>query len=758
MATLKDVAKRAGVSVATVSCCLSGAKNVKFETKLRIMQAVEDLNYVPNAAARELRMTRNNKIGLVLPDIDDGYYNGILKGISQQLRSDAHILNMALSYQNSKFECEKIDELIHANVSGLIVITCQPENTEFFSSRVAKYGIPTVFVHHKPSGMDVNYLAFDNYATMKHLTSQLLDNGYQDIALIIGDRRFSAEQDAYRGVQDAYDDHGLHVQKDRIHIVNMTKENAFQATMLACRNRIPHAFLSTSAQMTLGIKEALDLQRIRVPEDTVVVTLGVESWNKTNQLPGVIYTRRSADVLGAHAVTLLLDMMKDESQKTKSTLFTDEIIYQPLELHPRSPKTDAAAHPRRKLRILCFDSASVRALEMLSSHYGKDADIEVEFTHTDIHALLKEIERNASLPTADYDLVYFDTPWTEYLASQDWLDDLQDVLEDTDWETPQIFPRYKDNATSYGKQIGLPVLGGTQIMFYRKDLFEKPAIMRAYKEQTGATLRPPKTWQEYNQIAAFFTRTNNPDSPTTYGTAFAGISDEYLAPELMLRLWSNGVTLTASNGRPKVTSAPCLRAYETMLKTLAFAPADTFVLDAEAVTSLFCSGDVAMIIAFTEYAGEIRDSLNKQVITNIGYAALPERIAAKAGWNLGISKNSANKDLIIPYFKWFFEARNGFYYTILGGQATISQPYDNSEIIGLYPWMELTKQQPSALYNLYSRGIPSRRAGKVIPVNTIESILCNALRRAANGTVALTESLNIAQQELETVFKQYGYQ
>ena len=149
MATLKDVAKRAGVSVATVSCCLSGAKNVKFETKLRVMQAVEELNYIPNAAARELRMTKNNRIGLVLPDIDDGYYNGILKGVSQQLRSDAHILNMALSYQNPKYECEKIDELIHANVGGLIIITCQPENTDFFNSRVAKHGIPTVFVHHK---------------------------------------------------------------------------------------------------------------------------------------------------------------------------------------------------------------------------------------------------------------------------------------------------------------------------------------------------------------------------------------------------------------------------------------------------------------------------------------------------------------------------------------------------------------------------------------------------------------------------------
>ena len=758
MATLKDVAKRAGVSVATVSCCLSGAKNVKYETKLRVMQAVEDLHYIPNAAARELRTTKTNKIGLVLPDIDDGYYNGILKGVSQQLRSEFHILNMALSYQNSKFECEKIDELIHANVGGLIVITCQPENTDFFTSRVAKYGIPTVFVHHKPTGMDTNYLAFDNYATTKYLTAQLLSKGYRDIALILGDRRFSAEQDAYRGVQDAYDDQDLLFQKDRVYIVNMTKENAFQATMIACRTHVPHAFLSTSAQMTLGIKEALDLQGIRVPEDTVLVTLGVESWNRTNQLPGVIYTRRSADVLGATAATLLLDIMRDGSQKISSTLFTDEIIHHPLDLLPRKEKAKTPAEPHRKLRILCFDSPSVRALEMLSSHYGKRHDVEVEFVYKQISSLLQHIQENAAKEAPDYDLVYFDTPWTEYLASQNWLEDLSTFSDNPQWTPPQFIHRYADNATSYNKQIGFPVLGGTQIMFYRKDLFENPAIMSAYKEHSGATLRPPKTWQEYNRIAAFFTRSLNAASPTLYGTAFAGISDEYLSPELMPRLWSNGVNLTGSNGKPKLTSKQCLRAYELMQKTLDFAPPDSFSLDAEAVTSLFCSGDVAMIIAFTEYAGEIRDSLNKQVITNIGYAALPERTDMKAGWNLGVCKNSPNKDLIFSYFQWFFEARNSFYYTILGGQATTSQPYDNGEIIGLYPWMELTKQHPTYLYSLYNRGIPPHRSRAVIPSNRVEAILCNVLRRTTDSHIPLTQSLEIAQREMETLLQKYGYQ
>ena len=74
MATLKDVAKRAGVSIATVSCCLSGAKNVRVETKLRVMEAIEELGYIPNSAARNLKLRSSKEIGVVLPDINDAFY------------------------------------------------------------------------------------------------------------------------------------------------------------------------------------------------------------------------------------------------------------------------------------------------------------------------------------------------------------------------------------------------------------------------------------------------------------------------------------------------------------------------------------------------------------------------------------------------------------------------------------------------------------------------------------------------------------
>ncbi len=122
-------------------------------------QAIDELNYIPNAAARELRRTTSNKIGLVLPDLVDPYYNGILRGVLRQIRSGDYILNIAFSDQNAKEERKKIGELINANVAGLLIVTCQPDNREFFQSRGIKSGPPSVFVHQKPN-FDANYIGY----------------------------------------------------------------------------------------------------------------------------------------------------------------------------------------------------------------------------------------------------------------------------------------------------------------------------------------------------------------------------------------------------------------------------------------------------------------------------------------------------------------------------------------------------------------------------------------------------------------------
>ena len=136
MITLKDVAREAGVSIATVSCALSGKKAVRPETYTKIMDAVEKLKYIPNYSARNLKTKGSNMVSVLLPGMRSQFYSGLFDGISSYLQSHGYSINIAFSNDSADVECTKIDEFITQNSAGLIIVTTQPGNTDFFQNHL----------------------------------------------------------------------------------------------------------------------------------------------------------------------------------------------------------------------------------------------------------------------------------------------------------------------------------------------------------------------------------------------------------------------------------------------------------------------------------------------------------------------------------------------------------------------------------------------------------------------------------------------
>lgn len=754
MVTLKDVAMKAGVSTATASYCLTGAKEVKPETRMRVMQAIEELNYVPNAAARDLRRTSTRKIGIVLPDLNDYFFSEILNGVSRRLQEADYLLNIAFSYQNPRTECERIDAFINENVAGMLILTCQPENSQFFENRLSRYHIPKVFLHNSPQSLHVNLVEIDNYRTAKTITCGLLEKGYTDIAVIMGDRRFSSEDAFFRGVQDAYSDAGKIFRPERRYVTNMSKENAFQAAMLACSEGYPHAVLCTSSLMVKGVYEALDIQKIRIPSDTVVVTLGEECWNRSNHLPGVFYSRRAASQMGRGAADLLMrGIACREDTKKQTVSYPDHIIFRTLHIDSYREKAflEISANESQTLKILTTDIPSVRALKMLSPCFTLQTGIRVQYETIDIQDLLNVILEDSKRKKPTYDIMMFDAPWTSQIYEKRAFQDLNPLMESDDFDQSRILANCWEIAKCGEHLLGLPFVAGSQILFYRKDLFERPAIIREYRDFCGATLRPPKTWQEFNQIASFFTRSLNPKSLTAYGTILPIGQNESLIPEILLRIWASGGKLWEKSGKPMLWSSQNERAFQLVFNAARCVGENASNMDSQAVMNAFCHGDVAMIIAFNEYAGQIRASLNRTIIGDIGYCALPYGTAMYAGWSLGIHPNTEKVPLAYQFFRWLCQTDTSYYYTILGGQSTVVTPYENNEIINLYPWMALT-QNDSGKY--YFRSGPSSRLGRgLVPANEVERIACDALRRTIYGKETIREALEWGQEQMEKLYR-----
>ena len=754
MATLKDVAGEAGVSVATVSCCLSGARNVSPKTRQKIMDAVEKLKYVPNMAARDLKRAKSRKIGVILTDIDNTCHAEILKGISSCLQSRGYDISVAFSNGFPDVECEKIKNFISGSVSGMILVTSQPQNTELFSEITDTYHIPAVFVERRPAGEKFRFAGFDNAGIIRYFTETLIEKGYENIALVSGETAFSSEAEALSGYREALQKKGLPLRTEMIRTTDMTKEGAFKAFFSLPEPEQTDAVIATSENIAWGIAEACRIRGCRCPRDIQIITFTEESWSQAARIPGIIYIPRSSFTLGTKAAELLVKCIGSSVSGAETRMILpDEHVRDKRIVPARKIRSAGMAEKREPLRILMADMATSEAVALLSENFTllTDVPVETEFLAQEkmLAAIGEDLERKKPL----YDIYMYDIPWLPYMVQNGCLTDISWFVSESGLAAG-IFPQNMENCRYEGRCYGIPIVGGAQIMFYRRDLFENRQIQKEFEKQFHRPLVPPQTWSEFNEAAFFFTRRFNPDSPTLYGTSVAGNVDEALAPEMLIRIWAHGGRLWDQYNRVCLNSPENEAAFESILQTITCAeqsPADTSI---EMTVQDFCSGKTAMLITYTEYSSRISRLLHDNTVGRVGYGAVPGHAPAGVGWNLGMNPYTKKEREVYRYFQWLCRKDISVYMTILDGQSPAAAPYHSPELMKLYPWLELTEE--SFRYCRKRTG-PYARNALVIPPSRIEAVLCQAVRDVLKRGVSVSEALEEGQKNMTRLFKAYGY-
>ncbi|MCI8418570.1 MAG: extracellular solute-binding protein [Lachnospiraceae bacterium] len=782
MATLKDVARDAGVSVATVSCCLSGSKPVKESTRMKILDSVERLKYIPNASARNLKSPRSRLIGVVLTDIDNLYHAEIFKGISSSLQSQGYTVSVAFSNNQPDQECEIINDFISQNVAGLLIITCQPQNTDFFQSRILNFHIPVVFLERIPWDLDVCLAGFQNEEITFYLTDALLKKGYRQIGLVLGPLSFSSEQDCMLGYQRAFSKNGLSPTPSLICTTNLTKEDAFKTVLTTLSKRPLEAVISSSETLHWGALEALKNRGFSIPGQVLLLTFGEETWSQAHRTEGVIYTSRTAFHLGSCASRLLLKHILYPDCTEKTLILSDSILKEPLEIPPIdnpfrkllkaefSPELQAQLFQEissmtgplfsscplttdTQLRILLADLSTAHSVELLSDSFTRSTGIRLSFQYLPQKELLPYITHHSEEPRA-FDICMYDIPWLDYLVQNSLLADLTEFITGEDFHPESIFPENMENCRCQDGYYGIPLIGGAQILFYRRDLFEDSRCQKLFYKLHGSTLKPPRTWTEFNRIASFFTQSENPHSPTPFGTSLAGVTDEELAPELWIRLWAMNGRLWDAYNRPCLDCPENQAALESVLETLRYTGSDPFSTSIPQTVENFSLGRTAMLITYTEYATQISRSLHENIIGQVGYKLLPGRRPASIGWNLGVNPYSSKAPLAFQFFRWLCQRDTSFYITILDGQSPVMAPYHSLELLKLYPWMSITEESFS--YTQKRKG-PYKHNALVVPQNKIEGILCQTLRQVLQEGTPISQALADNQERLRSLLLSYGY-
>lgn len=750
MTTLKDVAELANVSIATVSYVINGSKKVTPKTRFKVMAAIEELNYIPNTSARKMREVDSKEIGVIFPQIDDPYFSEILQGIIQQADLEGYSINIAFSYSQPSKELKIIQDFIGRNVSGIIIVTCQPDNTDFFKNNILRYQIPSVFIDRLPQGLDVNFIAFDNYSTVYSLTEHLIESGYERLSLFTGGAGQFNENECISAFVDAHEALGQPYQPSWIHSCNMTKEDAFRVQMESLLTEVPQVIISSAETITIGITEALSLCHIRIPQDVVIITLGIESWHSSNYHPGTLRTSRRAYTLGKEAASLLIqNILQPAFFETKYKMHQDNFTKESYKL-PEPPAKYQIPVYKKTLRILAAELPTIHALKLVSRDFCANAGINIQFDYLPISELFKGIYEDSHKGQNSYDIYMFDIAWLNYLVREQCLQDLTAFITSRQFDSSHIIEKNLKNCNYKGRYYGLPIIGGTHLLFYRKDIFENIRLQQLFQEHHHIPLRPPRTWAEFNGIAEFFTKSLNPESPTKYGTSIPGYFPSEMFLEILVRLWGHGGGLYDQNNRLILNSPANFKGFQSILDTCNYIPQNPLLQKTDQVFEQFANGDIAMFLSFTEYASPLKSAVSMDTISKIGYAAMPSKVPANVGWNLGISPSVSDEKLILEYFRWVCQKNISYYMTILDGQSVMDYPYHNHELLKLYPWLGETE---AGIALSHTRLYPYEGKSGSVPPHRIEAVLCGIFQNIYRHSMPIQDALNLGQKEVLQLYQ-----
>jgi LacI family transcriptional regulator len=263
--TIKDVAREARVSVATVSRALNGHENVAEPVRKLVLEVADRLRYSPHAAARSLSSRHTHTIGVVLPDLYGEFFSELIRGIDGVARARRQHL-LVSSYHGDPEEQGRALRAMRGRVDGLLVLSPYAERPGFLTDNLPQ-ALPTVLINTYLPGAEYPVLSIDDHAGAVAMTGHLLAMGHRRIAFVGGPELNFDARERLRGFRDAIARHpgGAEGQEFPGQFDEASGHRAGQAMLQA--GRLPDAVFAANDMTALGCLYAFAQAGVRVPDD-----------------------------------------------------------------------------------------------------------------------------------------------------------------------------------------------------------------------------------------------------------------------------------------------------------------------------------------------------------------------------------------------------------------------------------------------------------------------------------------------------------
>lgn len=726
MITIKDIAKKAGVSHGTVSNVLNKTGKVSVEKIKLVESAAEKLGYIRNTQAQQLRQGFKKLVVVIIPNLQIINYSELFTTLRDKLISFDYDVDIYTTKDIPILEKKLLEEINLSRLDAIVTVSSLSDEVSSY-----KNACPIIFVDRKPSSNNLNscFISFDYKLAGTEIGKYILKENCKNVAFFSNSIRFLNNKLIFQGLEEVLTNNNISMQRFSSDY-NLATNKAFD---IFNEEEIFDVIVTTNIERAEAILSAYNFSDCSsIPK---IITI---DFSKTFPNNHFVTYELNYKLMGQTIGDELIDyLINNKPIKKEIILKNDGFRFKFPYLNTRKKSSS--------LNILTLISPSSISLQKLLPNFEKITGIKVNVTTLSFNDLYEHI---AMLEDSDiYDLIRMDVAWTSELSPNIYL-----PLNDTGKDFSSIFSKIIDDIKNDYSALDnikytVPFDPSILVFLYRKDLFDDAMIKRHYYEMFHETLTVPNDFNQYNKIASFFTKSLNSYSPTEYGSTLTYGTSAVAACDFLPRLLSNQNNFFDDGGRIIIDTPEVLCALKNYIETYKYSSKKNESWWKDSIRE-FASGSTAMTIAFSNHTSDVINSKYSNIVGNVGFSTIPGNNPILGGGVIGISKNSNKINECYEFFKWLYSSEISSAFTLLGGLSPCRDSYENCNILNIFTWLSECKNSFSKgtrkLSNCHHTKFDQRK---------FENILGNAVKSSLTGTHSPKEALEHAQKLFDIHFK-----
>ena len=316
-ATIKDISNKTGLGLATISKFLNGG-NVLDKNRIAIEKAIKELDYTVNEFARSLKTSKSRTVGIIIPELNNVFVTSIITVIEDILRNNGYSIIVSDCRTDEKLESDVVRFFMGKRVDGII---CMPvSRSGKFLKQAVDSGIPVILIDRMLDDIDTDVVMVDNFSASEKAVSHLVENGHEEIGIVVGPKNIFTSQERLKGYRGALEKRNIRISKDNIIFSNYTVQGGYESLKrLVKDNRSMTAVFMTNYEMTLGAIIAINELGIKIPDDMSFIGFDNLQLSKIVK-PKLSIVDQPLEDIGKNAANLMLERLGEEIPKPKQKI------------------------------------------------------------------------------------------------------------------------------------------------------------------------------------------------------------------------------------------------------------------------------------------------------------------------------------------------------------------------------------------------------------------------------------------------------